>query len=147
MDPNFLEFEQPIADLEVKIEELKRVSTESDLDLSVEIDRLTQKSEKLTKDIFSSLSAWQVTQLARHPKRPYTLDYIKGVFSDFRELHGDRMSADDHAIVGGLAKMGNQGVVIIGHQKGRDTKEKVYRHLYRYPRCLPWSRCRRAWPK
>jgi acetyl-CoA carboxylase carboxyl transferase subunit alpha len=129
MDPNFLEFEQPIADLEVKIEELKRVSTESDLDLSVEIDRLTQKSEKLTKDIFSSLSAWQVTQLARHPKRPYTLDYIKGVFSDFRELHGDRMSADDHAIVGGLAKMGNQGVVIIGHQKGRDTKEKVYRNF------------------
>ena len=129
MDPNFLEFEQPIADLEVKIEELKRVSTESDLDLSVEIDRLTQRSEKLTKDIFSSLSAWQVTQLARHPKRPYTLDYIKGVFSDFRELHGDRMSADDHAIVGGLAKMGNQGVVIIGHQKGRDTKEKVYRNF------------------
>ena len=129
MDPNFLEFEQPIAELEVKIDELKRVSTESDLDLSVEIDRLTQKSEKLTRDIFSSLSAWQVTQLARHPKRPYTLDYIKGVFSDFRELHGDRMTADDHAIVGGLAKMGNQGVVVIGHQKGRDTKEKVYRNF------------------
>ena len=129
MDPNYLEFEQPIADLEVKIDELKRVSAESDLNLSEEIEKLSQKSDKLTRDIFSSLSAWQVTQLARHPKRPYTLDYIKGMFTEFRELHGDRMCADDHAIVGGLARLGEQGVVVIGQQKGRDTKEKVYRNF------------------
>ncbi len=129
MDPNYLEFEQPIAELEVKIEELKRVSMESDLNLSEEIGRMQERSEKLTRDIFSSLSAWQVTQLARHPKRPYSLDYINGIFSDFNELHGDRMSADDHAIVGGLARLGTHGVIVVGHQKGRDTKEKVYRNF------------------
>ncbi len=129
MDPNFLDFEQPIADLEVKIEELRRVSAESDLDLSEQITQLQEKSEKLTRDIFSSLTAWQVTQLARHPKRPYALDYISRVFTDFRQLHGDRMFADDSAIVGGLARLGEQGVVVIGHQKGRDTKEKVFRNF------------------
>lgn len=129
MDPNFLDFEQPIADLEIKIEELKRVSAESDLNLSEQIEQLEQKSEKLTRDIFSSLTAWQITQLARHPKRPYTLDYIRGIFTDFQELHGDRMWADDHAIVGGLARLGEQGVVVIGQQKGRDTREKVYRNF------------------
>lgn len=129
MDPNYLEFEQPIAELEIKIEELKRVSAQSDLDLSEQIEELENKSDKLTRDIFSSLSAWQVTQLARHPRRPYTLEYIRGLFSDFNELHGDRMSADDHAIVGGLARFGDRGVVVMGHQKGRDTKEKVYRNF------------------
>ncbi|GJL82027.1 MAG: acetyl-coenzyme A carboxylase carboxyl transferase subunit alpha [marine bacterium B5-7] len=129
MNPNYLDFEQPLADLEIKIEELKRVSAESDLNLSDQIKQLEQKSEKLTREIFSSLSAWQITQLARHPKRPYTLDYINSIFSDFIELHGDRMNADDHAIVGGLAHLGDLGVVIIGHQKGRDTREKVYRNF------------------
>jgi len=129
MDPNFLDFEQPIADLEIKIEELKRVSSQSDLNLAEQIEQLEQKSEKLTRDIFSSLTAWQVTQLARHPRRPYTLEYIHGIFSDFNELHGDRMLGDDHAIVGGLARLGERGLVVIGHQKGRDTKEKVYRNF------------------
>ena len=129
MDPNYLDFEQPIADLEVKIQELQRVSVESDLNLSDEIEQLQKRSDKITKDIFSSLTAWQITQLARHPKRPYTLDYIQAIFTDFNELHGDRMCADDHAIVGGLAQLGGQGVVVIGHQKGRDTKEKVMRNF------------------
>lgn len=129
MDPNYLDFEQPIADLEIKIEELKRVSAQSDLDLSEQIEQLEQNSAKLTRDIFSSLSAWQITQLARHPKRPYTLDYISAIFTEFKELHGDRMCADDHAIVGGLARLGEQGVVVIGQQKGRDTREKVQRNF------------------
>ncbi len=129
MDPNYLDFEQPIAELEIKIEELKRVSAESDLNLAEQIEQLEQKSDKLTRDIFSSLSAWQVTQLARHPRRPYALDYIRGLFTGFNELHGDRMYADDHAIVGGLAHFGDRGVVVLGHQKGRDTKEKVYRNF------------------
>ena len=129
MDPNYLDFEQPIAELEVKIEELKRVSEQSDLNLEEEIERLQRRSEKLTRDIFSSLSAWQITQLARHPKRPYSLDYIRHIFTEFRELHGDRLCADDHAITGGLARLGERGVVVLGHQKGRDTKEKVYRNF------------------
>jgi acetyl-CoA carboxylase carboxyl transferase subunit alpha len=129
MDPNYLDFEQPIADLEIKIEELKRVSAQSDLDLSEQIEQLEENSAKLTREIFASLTAWQITQLARHPKRPYALDYITSIFSDFKELHGDRMCADDHAIVGGLARLGEQGVIVIGQQKGRDTREKVHRNF------------------
>ncbi len=128
MDLKFLEFEQPIAELEAKIEELKFVGDDSELNVSDEIARLRRKSDSLTRNIFSSLSAWQVALLARHPRRPYTLDYISRCFSDFQELHGDRMYADDHSLVTGLARLEGSPVAVIGHQKGRDTKERVWRN-------------------
>lgn len=126
---NSLDFEQPIVDLEAKIDELRRVDVDGALDLHREIERLETKSRKLTREIFSSLDAWQITQLARHPQRPHTLDYISRIFSNFQELSGDRMYRDDPAVVGGLARIGGNGVMIIGHQKGRDTKEKVRRNF------------------
>lgn len=129
MNLNFLDFEQPIAELEAKIEELRYVSNDNDINISDEIERLKTKSQELTKSIFSSLSAWQISQLARHPQRPYTLDYIKNVFTDFQELHGDRAFADDPALVCGLARLGERPVMVIGQQKGRDTKEKIQRNF------------------
>jgi acetyl-CoA carboxylase carboxyl transferase subunit alpha len=128
MDLNFLEFEQPIAELEAKIEALKFVGEDTELNISEEVGRLRKKSEALTRSLFANLSAWQVAQLARHPMRPYTLDYIGHILTDFQELHGDRMFADDHAIVGGLGRLEGQPIVVIGHQKGRDTKERVTRN-------------------
>lgn len=129
MDLNFLEFEQPIAEVEAKIVELKRVQGDGDVDLSTEIERLEKKSRKLTESIFSSLNSWQITQLARHPQRPYSTDYIERIVTDFRELHGDRMFSDDHAIVAGLGQIDGTAVAIVTHQKGRDTKQKVYRNF------------------
>jgi len=129
MNLNFLDFEQPIAELEAKIEELGYVSHDNDINISDEIERLRTKSQELTKDIFSSLTAWQISQLARHPQRPYTLDYIENVFTDFQELHGDRAFADDPALVCGLARLGERPVMVIGQQKGRDTKEKIQRNF------------------
>ncbi|WP_108126847.1 acetyl-CoA carboxylase carboxyl transferase subunit alpha [Saccharospirillum mangrovi] len=129
MNPDYLEFEQPIADLIAKIEELRLVGNRNDLNISAEIDKLNAQSVKLTEQIFSNLSAWQVSQLARHPKRPYTHDYLKAIFTDFEELHGDRHYADDAAIVGGIARLDNRPVMVIGHQKGRDVKEKVRRNF------------------
>ncbi|OGT88424.1 MAG: acetyl-CoA carboxylase carboxyltransferase subunit alpha [Gammaproteobacteria bacterium RIFOXYA12_FULL_61_12] len=129
MDMNFLEFEQPIAELEAKIEELRMVGNDNEINILDEIERLQKKSKSLTESIFASLTPWQVSQLSRHPQRPYTLDYIARIFDDFEELHGDRAFADDHAIVGGIARIGGRTVVLIGHQKGRDTKEKIYRNF------------------
>jgi acetyl-CoA carboxylase carboxyl transferase subunit alpha len=129
MKTSFLDFEQSIADLEAKIEELRFVQDDSAVDISEEIDRLEKKSGQLTKDIYAKLSPWQISQVARHPQRPYTLDYLSLIFTDFEELHGDRAFADDHAIVGGLARFNGQPVMVIGHQKGRDTKEKIYRNF------------------
>jgi len=126
---HFLEFEQPIAELETKIDELRYVQNESAVDISEEIDRLSQKSLQLTKDIYASLSPWQVTQIARHPQRPYTLDYVEELFTDFQELHGDRAFADDQSIVGGPARFNGQACMVIGHQKGRDTKERAARNF------------------
>ncbi|MDP4301617.1 acetyl-CoA carboxylase carboxyltransferase subunit alpha [Leptothrix discophora] len=126
---HFLEFEQPIAELETKIEELRYVQNESAVDISEEIDRLSKKSLQLAKDIYSSLSPWQVTLIARHPQRPYTLDYINEIFTDFQELHGDRHYADDLSIVGGLARFNGQPCMVLGHQKGRDTKERAARNF------------------
>ncbi len=126
---HFLEFEQPVAELETKIEELRYVQSESAVDISEEIDRLSKKSLQLTKDIYSSLTPWQVTQIARHPQRPYTLDYVNEIFTDFQELHGDRHFADDLSIVGGLARFNGQACMVIGHQKGRDTKERGLRNF------------------
>ena len=128
MDLKFLEFEQPIAELEARIDALKFVGDDSELNINEEISRLRNKSESLTRSIFSSLTAWQIAQLARHPQRPYALDYVDKCFTDFQELHGDRMYADDHSLVGGLARLDNEPVVVIGHQKGRDTKERVWRN-------------------
>jgi len=128
MDLNFLEFEQPIAELEAKIEALKFVGEDTELNISEEVGRLRKKSEALTRSLFANLSAWQVAQLARHPMRPYTLDYVGHMLTDFQELHGDRMFADDHAIVGGLGRLEGQPIVVVGHQKGRDTKERVTRN-------------------
>ena len=125
----FLEFEQPIADLEAKIEELHSVQDGSDVDISTEIDRLERKSRTLLKDIYEKLTPWQISQVGRHPQRPYTLDYIENLFTNFEELHGDRSFADDPAIIGGLARFNGQTVMVIGHQKGRDTKEKIYRNF------------------
>ncbi len=125
----FLNFEQPIAELETKIEELRFVQDDSAVDISDEIQRLQKRSQTLTKDIYAKLTSWQVAQVARHPQRPYTLDYIGSIFTDFEELHGDRGFADDASIVGGLARFGGQSVMVIGHQKGRDTKEKIYRNF------------------
>lgn len=129
MDLNFLDFEQPIAELEAKIEELRRVETDNDLDISSALNELEAKSQVLTEEIFRNLTDWQISQLARHPGRPYTLDYIDLMFTDFHELHGDRTYADDQAIICGLAKLNGQAIVIIGHQKGRDTKEKIIRNF------------------
>ncbi|MEY2891778.1 MAG: acetyl-CoA carboxylase subunit alpha [Pseudomonadota bacterium] len=126
---HFLEFEQPVADLETKIEELRYVQSESAVDISEEIDRLSKKSHQLTKDIYGNLTPWQVTQIARHPQRPYTLDYVADVFTDFQELHGDRHYADDLSIVGGLARFNGQACMVLGHQKGRDTKERGLRNF------------------
>jgi acetyl-CoA carboxylase carboxyl transferase subunit alpha len=129
MNPNYLDFEQPIADLEAKIQELRSVGDGNAIDLEEEIQKLKDKSRQQTESIFSSLSAWQVSQLARHPLRPYTLDYVHYLFDDFVELHGDRSFGDDHAIVGGPARLDGRRVMVIGHQKGRDTKEKIYRNF------------------
>jgi len=129
MKQTFLEFEQPIAELEAKIEELRYVQDDSALDISEEISRLQKKSNTLTKEIYGKLHPWQISQVARHPQRPYTLDYIHNIFSDFHELHGDRHFADDASIVGGLARFSNQTVMVIGHQKGHDTKEKLLRNF------------------
>jgi acetyl-CoA carboxylase carboxyl transferase subunit alpha len=126
---HFLDFEQPIADLQAKIEELRRISPENLVNLDVELERLEVKCQKLTREIFGDLTAWQITQLARHPLRPYTLDYIERLFTEFIELHGDRMYADDRAIVTGVARLSGRGVVIIGHQKGRDTNQKISRNF------------------
>jgi acetyl-CoA carboxylase carboxyl transferase subunit alpha len=129
MNLNFLDFEQPIADLEAKIEELRHVDTDSEINIDEEIDRLQAKSRDLTKSIFSNLSAWQVAQLARHPQRPYTLDYLGGLLTEFEELHGDRSFADDPALIGGVGRLDGRPVVVIGQQKGRTTKEKLDRHF------------------
>ncbi|QYN47613.1 acetyl-CoA carboxylase carboxyl transferase subunit alpha [Gilliamella sp. ESL0405] len=129
---NFLEFEKPIAELEAKINSLKNIDSqqvELDINLDREIKQLNQKSRELTKKIFASLSPWDVAQLARHPNRPYTLDYIKEIFTDFDELAGDRAYADDKAIVGGIARIDERPVMVIGHQKGRETKQKIYRNF------------------
>lgn len=126
---HFLDFEHPVAELETKIEELRYVQNESAVDISEEIDRLDKKSQQLTKEIYSSLSPWQVTQIARHPQRPYTLDYVREIFTDFQELHGDRHFADDLSIVGGLARFNGQACMVLGHQKGRDTKERGLRNF------------------
>ena len=129
MKTTFLDFEQPIAELESKIEELRYVQDDSALDISEEIERLQKKSKGLTKDIYAKLSPWQISQVSRHPLRPYTLDYLGALFTDFEELHGDRHFSDDPAIVGGMARFNGQTVMVIGHQKGRDTKEKIYRNF------------------
>lgn len=128
MDLNFLDFEQPIAELEAKIEELRFVGDDSEININDEVARLRGKSEALTKSIFSKLSAWQVAQVARHPLRPYTQDYLDMIAPDFQELHGDRMFADDPAIIGGIGRIDGRAVMFIGHQKGRDTKERVRRN-------------------
>ena len=124
----FLDFEQPIAELEAKIEELRHVGTDSEVNIHDEISRLQAKSRQLTVSIFANLTPWQITQLARHPHRPYTLDYINAIATEFHELHGDRMYADDGAIVGGVARIADRAVMMLGHQKGRDTKERVRRN-------------------
>ncbi len=129
MKTTFLEFEQPIAELEAKIDELRYVQEDSALDISEEINRLQKKSNTLTKEIYGKLTPWQISQVARHPQRPYTLDYLNNIFTDFQELHGDRSFADDASIVGGLARFAGQSVMVIGHQKGRDTKDKLFRNF------------------
>src|SRR5690349_16843789 len=129
MKQTFLDFEQPIAELQSKSDELRYVHEDSAVDISDEITRLSKKSQQLTKEIYSKLSSWQIAQVARHPQRPYTLDYIAGIFTDFHELHGDRSYSDDPAIVGGLARFNGTPCMVIGHQKGRDTKEKIYRNF------------------
>jgi len=129
MNPNFLEFEQPIAELEAKIEELRNVGSDNEININEEIERLESKCTSMLESIFSSLNAWQISQLARHPMRPFTFDYIERIFTDFEELHGDRAYADDAAIVGGVARLDGRPVMVIGQQKGRDTKEKVRRNF------------------
>ncbi|TBR43461.1 acetyl-CoA carboxylase carboxyl transferase subunit alpha [Marinomonas agarivorans] len=129
MNLNYLPFEQPIAELEQKIEELRLVGNDNELNISEEISRLEEKKDSLTQSLFSNLGAWEVSQLARHPKRPYTLDYIQHAFTDFEEMHGDRHYADDRAIVGGIARLDGRPVMVIGHQKGREVKEKVLRNF------------------
>src|ERR1700740_291388 len=129
MKTTFLDFEQPIAELEAKIEELRFVQDDSAVDISEEIERLSKKSQQLTKDLYTNLTPWQVSQIARHPQRPYSQDYINELFTDFHELHGDRNYADDLSIVGGLARFNGQPCMVIGHQKGRDTKEKIHRNF------------------
>jgi acetyl-CoA carboxylase carboxyl transferase subunit alpha len=129
MKITFLDFEQPIAELEAKIEELRFAQDDSAVDISAEILRLQKKSQSLTHSIYAKLTPWQISQVARHPQRPYTLDYVQHLFTDFEELHGDRSFADDYAIIGGLARFNGQSVMVIGHQKGRDTKEKIHRNF------------------
>lgn len=129
MNPNFLDFEQPIAELETKIRELRHASTDVDVNISDEVRRLEEKSQSLLESVFSGLTPWQISQLARHPLRPHTLDYIHLIFDEFDELHGDRTFADDPAIVGGIARLNGQPVMVIGHQKGREVKEKVRRNF------------------
>ncbi|CAH2798391.1 MAG: Acetyl-coenzyme A carboxyl transferase alpha chain (EC [uncultured Caballeronia sp.] len=129
MKTTFLDFEQPIAELEAKIEELRFVQDDSAVDISEEIERLSKKSQQLMKDLYANLSPWQVSKIARHPQRPYTLDYVSELFTDFHELHGDRAFADDLAIVGGFARFNGQPCMVIGHQKGRDTKERALRNF------------------
>lgn len=142
MDPNYLDFEQPIAELEAKIRELRLVGTDNELNISEEIQNLQDKSTKLTEKIYASLSSWQISQVARHPLRPYTLDFLQHIFTDFDELHGDRLFADDLAIIGGLARIDDRPVMVIGHQKGRGTKEKV-RHNFGMPRPEGYRKARR----
>jgi acetyl-CoA carboxylase carboxyl transferase subunit alpha len=129
MQLNFLDYEQPIAELEAKIDELRYMSNDSDLNITEEIQNLRDKSESLTKSIFADLTPWQITQMARHPQRPYTLDYIERIITDFEELHGDRAYADDQALVTGIGRLNGRSVAVIGHQKGRDTKDKVARNF------------------
>ena len=129
MATTFLEFEQPIGELESKIEQLRYVQADSAVDISEEISRLSQKSQQLARDIYEKLTPWQTTLVARHPQRPYTLDYVRDIFTDFHELHGDRMFADDQSIVGGLARFTGTPCMVIGHQKGRDTKERAARNF------------------
>lgn len=129
MNLNFLEFEQPIAELEAKIEELRYVGDDADINIGEEISRLQSKSRSLTESIFSNLSPWQISQVARHPQRPYSQDYFDRLFTDFEELHGDRAFADDPALIGGVARLDGRPVMVIGHQKGRDTKDKVHRNF------------------
>ena len=129
MDLKFLDFEQPIVELEAKIEELRNVEFDNDINISDALKQLEEKCQTLTETIFSDLSDWQISQISRHPGRPYTLDYVELMFTDFHELHGDRAYADDPAIVCGLARLEGQAVMVIGHQKGRDTKEKIYRNF------------------
>ena len=133
MKLTFLDFEKPVAELEEKIDQLRFVQDDPAVDLSSEIARLEKKSQALTKDLYAKLTPWQTSQVSRHPQRPYTLDYIQHIFTDFEELHGDRAYADDAAIVGGLARFNGHPCVVIGHQKGRDTKEKIARNA------SPWS--------
>ncbi|MGB4246928.1 MAG: acetyl-CoA carboxylase carboxyltransferase subunit alpha [Pseudohongiellaceae bacterium] len=142
MNPNYLDFEQPIADLEVKINELRLVGTDNKLNITDEIQKLQEKNKKLTEKIYSSLTPWQISQVARHPLRPYTLDYITQIFEDFDELHGDRLFADDLALIGGIARLDGRPVMVIGHQKGRGTKEKV-RHNFGMPRPEGYRKARR----
>jgi acetyl-CoA carboxylase carboxyl transferase subunit alpha len=129
MNPNYLDFEQPIAELEAKIEELRYVGDDTEINIGDEISKLEEKSRTLTKNIFGKLDAWQTSKLARHPMRPYTLDYMDRIFTDFQELHGDRALADDAALVGGLARLDGMPVMVLGHQKGRDTKENIRRNF------------------
>jgi len=129
MDLNFLEFEQPIAELEAKIEELRLLGNDNDINIQEEVSKLEAKSQSLTESIFKSLTPWQVSQISRHPQRPYTIDYIQHVFDEFHEMHGDRAFSDDHAIIGGLARLDGIPLMLIGHQKGRDTKDKLLRNF------------------
>jgi acetyl-CoA carboxylase carboxyl transferase subunit alpha len=129
MKTTFLDFEQPVAELEEKIEQLRFVQNDPAVDISEEISRLEGKKQSLIRDIYAKLTPWQIAQVARHPQRPYTLDYVQHIFTDFAELHGDRVFADDHAIVGGLARFNGQSCLVVGHQKGRDTKEKIARNF------------------
>ena len=142
MDPNYLEFEQPIAELEAKISELRLVGSDNEINISQEIQNLKEKSKNLTEKIYSNLSSWQISQVARHPLRPYTLDYIEHIFTEFDELHGDRLFGDDQAIIGGMARLAGRPVMILGHQKGRGTKEKV-RHNFGMPRPEGYRKARR----
>lgn len=129
MNPNFLDFEQPIAELEAKIEELRYVGDDTEINIGDEISRLNEKCHSLTESIFSKLTPWQTSQLARHPQRPYSFDYIDRIFTDFQQLHGDRSYGDDKAMIGGMARLNGRPVMVIGHQKGRDTKEKIKRNF------------------
>jgi acetyl-CoA carboxylase carboxyl transferase subunit alpha len=129
MDPNFLEFEQPVAELQAKISELRYVTDDSDINISEEINTLEKKAESLTSSIFSKLTPWQISQLSRHPSRPYTLDYIDRIFTDFEFLHGDRSYSNDYPMIGGIGRLDGKPVMVIGHQKGRDTKEKIKRNF------------------
>ncbi len=142
MDPNYLDFEQPIAELEAKIRELRLVGSDGELDINEEIQNLQNKSTRLTEKIYANLSSWQISQVARHPLRPYTLDYIDHIFTDFDELHGDRLFADDLSIIGGVAWLDERPVMVIGHQKGRGTKDKV-RHNFGMPRPEGYRKARR----